>query len=91
MEISEKLFLLKTRGNGLALWRNALVIVQLVCARQDRVALFSFDLHLDGARRVEGLSFYEFAPGTLAKSGVSSLGQSICFIYNLRPHEPGLT
>jgi hypothetical protein len=34
-----------------------LVMVQLVCACQDRVALSSLDLHLDSARRAWGLGF----------------------------------
>jgi hypothetical protein len=45
-------------------WKRAgfgakrLVMVQLVCACQDRVALSSLDLHLDSARRAWGLGFY---------------------------------
>jgi hypothetical protein len=51
-----------------------LVMVQLVCACQGCVALSPFDLHLDSARRAWGLGLYDFAPGTLAKIRVSSLG-----------------
>jgi hypothetical protein len=51
IEISKKLFTLKIDGNGAGFGAKRLVMVQLVCACQDRVALSSLDLHLDSARR----------------------------------------
>ena len=44
---------LKRAGFG----AKRLVMVQLVCACQGRVALSSLDLHLDSARRAWGLGF----------------------------------
>jgi hypothetical protein len=64
----------RERSAAAGIGANRLVMVQLVCACQDRVALSSLDLHLDSARRPEGLGLYDFAPGMLAKIKRSSLG-----------------
>jgi hypothetical protein len=78
---------LKIAGFG----AKRLVMVQLVCACQGRVALSSLDLHLDSARRAWGLGFYDFAPGTLAKkSECQALAEASVLLTSCNTQEPCL-